>query len=374
MKRLVLSLVSFSLAGVLALTGCKKDDNKGGNNDNFDRKALLTNYADNYILPAYADMSAKLTALNTAAATFTAAPDLSSLEALRYSWMEAYSTWQRVDLCEFGPGESVSLRMYMNIFPVTVSKVNANIAAGSYDLETFNNKDAQGFPAIDYLINGLGANDNEILGFYTSDAQAGARKQYLLNVIAKMQEKVSAVRTAWGSYRAGFIENTGTDVSSSLTRMVNGFVLYYERYLRTAKFGLPAGVMTSIARPDLTEAYYRPEFADELAIQSLAAVRQFYEGAHYSGGSDGPGLKDYLAALNTQDDNGVLIANIISTELDEAAASVQNLGQPLSTAVVNNRGAVLTIFDELQEVVPLLKVDMVSALGISITYTDNDGD
>jgi len=41
---------------------------------------------------------------------------------------------------------------------------------------------------------------------------------------------------------------------------------------------------------------------------------------------------------------------------------------------VNEQSQALEIFDEMQRVVVLLKVDMTSALGVQITYADNDGD
>jgi hypothetical protein len=156
--------------------------------------------------------------------------------------------------------------------------------------------------------------------------------------------------------------------------MVNAFVLYYERYFRSGKIGLPVGAMTGVAKPELVEGYYTPDFSTQFAIISLNAIMSFYEGRSFDGMAVGSSMKSYLNAIGTQDDNGALMADVISTELAEVDTKLKALSVSMKDAVQNNRPAVLSIYDEAQQVVPLLKVDMVSAFGISITYVDNDGD
>lgn len=346
---------------------CKKNDDSPSDNG-MDRKPMLENYANNYIVPAYADMVQQLSTLKTSIETFTGNPDAATLVAAQAAWRSAYITWQKVDMLEFGPAFDKSLRTYMNIYPVTVSKVDGNISSGSYDLETFGSKDAQGFPALDYLLNGT------TLDKYTNDPQAANRKQYLVAVTNKMLQKVTEVRDEWDSYKNTFISNTGTDAGSSLSQMVNNYVLYYERYFRSGKIGLPVGAMSGVAKVDLTEAYYTQGLTKELALTAITSVINFYSGKSYNGTSTGECMKSYLAAIGTKDDNGTLMADLITQEMNEALSGVQNMNGTLQDNIQNNRTAVLNTYEQIQEVVPLLKVDMVSAFSISITYTDNDGD
>ncbi|MBL7720283.1 MAG: imelysin family protein [Flavipsychrobacter sp.] len=365
-----------AVTAVITVAACRKPGEEPDNNNNaYDRGAMLTNLADGYIVPAYSQMSATLAALKGKAEAFTAAPDELKLSDLQAAWKDAYLLWQKVEMLEFGPEQTTALRMYMSIYPVSVSKINSNIASGSYNLEEFGNTDAQGFPALDYLLNGLDNSNSAILNYYTAHSEAANRRQYLLNVITKMQQKITAVRDAWtGGYRNTFVSATGTDVSSSLSLMVNAFVLHYERYVRSGKVGLPVGAMTGVAAPQLTEAYYSPSMAKELAISAINAVNSLYEGINFEGTVNGNGFKDYLAAIGTKDMGDKLMADIITDELGEARTAFMALGTPLKDAVVNDRPTVLNIYTEMQQVVPLLKVDMVSAFGISITYVDNDGD
>ena len=370
------------IAGVVAVccalvfVACKKKTtDPNDNNNNYDRGAMLANYADNYIVPAYTQMSNVLNVLKTNTDTFAAAPDAAKLSSLQATWQTAYKIWQHVEMFEFGPDQATALRMYMNIYPVSVNKINSNITTGTYNLDQFGNTDAQGFPALDYLLNGLAGNNTAILAFYTSDGQAANRKQYLQAIVNKMNEKIAAVRDAWtGDYRNTFVAATGTDVSSSLSLMTNAFVLHYERYLRGGKIGLPVGAMTGTAAPQLTEAYYSPELSKDLALEGLEAINGIYEGKNFDGTANGSGFKDYLGAIGTKDENDKPMADLITEELAQATTALSGLTTTIKDGVVNDRPTVLSIYQEIQQVVPLFKVDMVSAFGISITYVDNDGD
>lgn len=357
------------LAGLSACSKHNPDDKKG----DLDRQPMLINYADNYILPAYDTLKGSLKDLKTNTDAFVAAPNATTLQQLRTAWKAAYFTWQKVDLLEFGPAEEVSLRTYMNIFPATESKIEANISSGTYNLETFGNKDAQGFPALDYLLNGLATTDAALLEKFTTDDVANARKQYLQDIVTKMLTKVEMVNESWQSHRNTFIEKTSTDVNGSISKMVNAYVLYYERYLRSGKIGYPVGAMTGTPLPTHIESFYSPDLSKDLALTALESVIRFYEGGSFDGQSEGKGMKSYLLALGTED-NGQPMAEIISEELAIAHNSLSSLHIDLKDAVVNNRPMVLDIYDDLQLVVASLKVDMVSAFGISISYTDNDGD
>ena len=75
--------------GVVAITliafACSKSDDSnpgtgGGATDNFNRAAMLTNIADNIIIPAYQDFSTDINSLVTAKDNFVATPNQSNLD------------------------------------------------------------------------------------------------------------------------------------------------------------------------------------------------------------------------------------------------------------------------------------------------------
>ena len=135
----------------------------------FDRAELLTNSADNIIIPALEKLSTELMSLKTVADNFAMDPNQTNLDNLRSSWLSAYTVWQHVEMFNIGLAEEINYSFQMNIYPSNVSDIEANVVSGSYDLEHPNNNDAVGFPAIDYLLYGVASDDASILKKYTRD-------------------------------------------------------------------------------------------------------------------------------------------------------------------------------------------------------------
>ena len=135
----------------------------------FDRGAMLTNWADNIIIPAYTAFQSNLSNLNATYTIFSTDKTVDNLVAFRTAWAEAYASWQTVSMFEIGPAEAVGYRLNMNTYPTDTDLVNSNISSGDYDLLLPSNRDAKGFPALDYLLNGLEDNDTALVCLlYTS--------------------------------------------------------------------------------------------------------------------------------------------------------------------------------------------------------------
>ncbi|QNP51311.1 imelysin family protein [Hymenobacter qilianensis] len=250
MKKTLISALSILLMALVMLS-CQKDPSSGTPEPNPgttpDRKALLTQWADSLVKPGYQRFNDKLAALKTKTTAFTAAPTTATLLDARQAWQQAYVEWQKVEMFEFGPAETVSLRNHFNIYPTDAVGIRQNISSGTYNFDLATAIPQQGFPALDYLLNGLAADDAAIVQQYVASAN---HRRYLTDVVAKMDEKFGKVYGEWnGSYRNTFINNVGTDASSSLSRVINAYSLYFERYLRAGKVGIPAGTMTGNPAP-----------------------------------------------------------------------------------------------------------------------------
>ena len=357
-------------------TACSKKDspNKEENSgSSADRQAMLLNIADEIVIPSYASFKVKLDALNTKADAFSNAPAPATLSDLRTAWVNAYTEWQKVELFEFGPAEQYVLRGYFNIYPANVSNINANISSGTANLDLPSNFSSEGFPALDYLINGLATDDATILTYYTSAPDAPNRKLYLKSIVAKMTSIFNIVNSEWnGSYRSAFINKSGVDASSSTSVMINGYVHSYERTVRSGKFGIPAGaMMKGTVSPQNVEAYYKKDISLTLAKTAHQAAIDFFKGKSVKSGIEGASIKSYLNSLPSA---GSLAADIINQfNLTTGKLNVIPT-EDLSSVVQNNNQLMVDVYNEMQKSVRLLKVDMTSAMSITITYTDNDGD
>lgn len=364
-----LSILTFFITALYACSSSETTDDNAV--DNFDRGVLLTHLADNIIIPSFQDFKTEMDALKSAGNTFISAPNQSNLEAFRVSWLSAYKSWQHVEMFDIGKAEELGYRFYMNIFPLNTTDVEANISSGSYDLNISNNHDAQGFPALDYLLFGLGNSDTDILAKYTTDANASAYKQYVNDVLNQMSSLTNQVVTDWTtSYRGEFVLSTDNTATSALNKLVNDFIFYYEKGLRANKFGIPAGVFSANPLPEKVEALYNKKVSKELALEALSAVQDVFEGK-YKGNATATrsSYKQYLEALDRND-----LASSITSQIEVARTQINTLDSNFYNQVNSDNTQMLKSYDELQKVVVMMKVDMLQAFNINVDYVDADGD
>ena len=379
----MLRILGRSLAYGLFLTalfGCSGggNDPSPADNDN-DRKIILTHWVDNIISPSYANFKVKFDVMHDKAHTFIEFPNNTSLVEFRASWVDAYAQWQKTELFEFGPADTYTLRNFFNIYPADVAGISASIADPAISLEFPSAYARQGFPAFDYLLNGVGADDASIIAYYVDAAEGPKRIAFVKKLIDRMHTLLTNVISGWStSYRETFINKTGLDIGSSTGLVVNAFVLHYERYIRTGKFGIPSGTSVAgggVPYPEKVEAFYKKDISLTLAKNAHQAAFDFFKGVDVNTGAEGPSLKSYLDAIEAKDaSSGTLLSAIISDQFSVINTKLDVLAPNLFLEAKNNNQAMIDVYTEMQKLVRILKVDMTSAMSVTITYTDNDGD
>ncbi|WBU89530.1 imelysin family protein [Cellulophaga omnivescoria] len=373
MKRVI-----FVFVAALTVYACSSSDDSTGttNNgkDDFNRGELLANIADNIIIPAYEDLSTKLNNLEDEKNIFIASPSETNLVTLREKWLSAYKVWQSVEMYNIGKAEEINYGFQMNIYPTTVEDIESNVSSGTYDLTHPNNNDAVGFPALDYLLNGLANTDTEIVEKYTNTTSGDGYKNYMSDVVNQMNTLTNTVLNDWkNGFRDTFVASTENTATSSFNKLANDFVYYFEKGLRANKVGIPAGVFSTEPLPTKVEAFYSNENSKDLLVAALENIKNFINGKAYNSTATGVGFADYLDYLNniTQgEDLNVAINN----KIDDASAKVLTLDASLSNQVETDNVKMTEAYDALQKVVVLIKVDMLQAFSVSVDYTDADGD
>lgn len=370
MKRYLLLFFSASLI----ISNCTETNPSGPNPDDFDRKAILENWADNIIIPALTDFSEKTESLKTAGNSFAENPDQQTFESLRNEWKSGYLALQHVSMFETSKTMEIRYRNNLNIYPVDTAEVKQNIVQGNYNLKLPSEIDQQGFPTLDYLLYGLADSDTEILSFYNSGDNAAAYRDYIVDLVTRIDSLTDVVLNDWNSgFRDEFVNNSGNGANSSLDMMVNDYIFYYEKNLRAGKIGIPAGVFSGTPLPQNVEGLYSKEFSKALFLESLAATQNFFNGKHFNSEATGLSLSDYLDFLNTIK-NGTDLTQLINQQFEESRTKAQNLNSSFADQVATDNSLMLQTYDELQKNVVLLKVDMLQALNINVDYVDADGD
>ncbi|MEQ9300485.1 MAG: imelysin family protein [Cyclobacteriaceae bacterium] len=372
--RYLSAIVLVTVLTGLLLTSCGDDGGGGtdlgdGSNDTFDRGAMLAHWADNIIIPAYLNYQSSLEGLVASSEAFVGEPSATTLSTLKNSWQQSYLSWQRVSMFEIGKAEQLVLRSFTNIYPTDTTGLLDNISSGTYNLALASKYDEQGFPAIEYLL--FAHDENETVEDFAGN---NAQGQYLLDLTSRLQSLTNEVVEDWqGGYRETFVADDGSSGTSSVNKMVNDYIFYYEKSLRAGKVGIPAGIFSGSPLPNTVEARYSGDFAKPLFLEALNATQNFFNGTPYSGGSNGPSLRAYLDHLNTIRE-GEDLGLLIDDQFESARLAAAGLDNSFFAQVESDNSALLALYDELQKNVILLKVDMLQALNINVDFVDADGD
>lgn len=341
--------------------------------DGFDKSAMLANYADNVIIPAYKTMQEKIGDLKTASDAFVSGPSESAQAAVLAAYKETYLQYQRIAPYQFGPAETALLDVFLNYsggldysfttagdltgFSVDTAAIENNISSGSYNLSSMSRSNlyAQGFGALGYLYFAPGSVDK-----LTGNT---ARAKYINDLLARMANLVNDVAAAWGPYRATFVENTQTNAGSPIGNIVNQLA-YQSDMLKGPRIGWPLGKQSNgIVFATKCEGYYAG-MSKELAIENVQAMKTMY-----SGGNSGKGIGNYIVSLKKESLNNDVLA-----QFDAVISKLQAIPGTLPAALTAQPAAVDAAYKEIQKLLTLLKTDVASATAVQITFTDNDGD
>lgn len=371
MKKLLLLFTSLAV-----LTACSSNENGDDpSGDSFNRTALLTHWADNIIIPAYQNYGQKVYAFTVDTEAFRAEPNQQNLNAMRNSWLAAYEAYQKVMLFTIGKAADINFKERTNTYPTDIVGIQQNISTGNYNFELLSQYSKQGFPAFDYMINGVANSDTEILAYYTTDANAVASKQYLSNLVTVLYSNSNAILMDWnGSFRNSFISNNGTAVSSSTNKMTNLFVKNFEKDIRSGKVGIPAGIFSNgTVFPEKVEAYYKGDISKMLLITAIKSQQDFFNGKYFASAQVGPSLKSYLDEVNAVR-GGMNLSTIINNQFETIYSATALLNSNLSEQVANDNAKMIQDYDAMQQNVVYFKLDMMQALNITVDYVDGDGD
>lgn len=369
MKKIAAIIIS-----LFVVWSCSDSGPSGPNVDNFDREAVLENWADNIIIPAFTNFSETTAGLEAAAQNFQDEPGQEQLQEVRESWKTAYLAFQHVSMFEMGEAMELRFRDNLNIYPTDAAEIESSIQTGDYNLALPSLANSQGFPAMDYMLHGLAETDAEILAVYTSGPDAAKYRAYLADLASRINSLTSEVLEHWNSgYRDDFVSNSGNGANSSLDMMVNDYIFYYEKSLRAGKIGIPAGVFSGSPLSSHVEAYYSQGFSKALFNEALTASINFFNGVHFGNDTSGQSLSDYLDYLNTMKE-GTDLSQLINNQFDTARQQAQMLDDDFAAQVEADNTMMLATYDELQQNVVYMKVDMLQALNINVDYVDADGD
>ncbi|XOV92611.1 MAG: imelysin family protein [Bacteroidota bacterium] len=356
MKRFV--IVCFSTLVVSSCNGPKTQEI-----DNYDRTLILRNVADQIIIPNYEDFQSSLESLESSKEGFLNSPTSESLQLLRNAWFDARLSWKACEAFDFGPIETMALSTSVDLFPISTSGIEESIVnydgSENYLIALGSNK--KGFATLEYLL--FHDTEANVLAAF-EDANHKAFLGLLIGDLLKISEMVL---TGWDEYYESFVNDGGNDSGASMTLLSNEMIVLIEK-IKNFKVAVPLGLLgDGTPAPEKAEAYYS-EKSLELIIENLEVIKDIFTG------KDGNGFDDYLNELGIADENNELLSDRIEAQIEVCIALTREFSLPLNQAVTDDRSPVEALFAQLQILTVMVKSDMMSQLGLIVTFSDNDGD
>lgn len=368
-----LAVIGFLFATVFSCSG----GNSGSGKETIDREQLLAFYADQLIIPGYQAFAAATQALEVAASGFCADKSAANFESVRSAWKLALSRWAETEVYGFGPVMTGRYDSKVHFWPRRDEKIAEFMAAHpTIDKATVAAGGAltRGFHVMEYLLyEPAGAEARTAADF--SDG-ASARCDYLHAVAQVLTDDGATLAATWpasgGNFREEFVRAgkgspTFIKQAQAFDALVNA-LLTAMRNLEDMKIARPLGKRDGgAARPGDVETP-RAAFSLTLVADNLLSGK-----ALFAGDMNGEGVHPLSLAAAVGEVNAD-VPGAVLTQFDKARAAAAAIDLPLATAVIAKPTAVETLFEEVRVLVRLLSVDVAGALGVTPTFSDNDGD
>lgn len=333
-----------------------------------DRRDVLRDLTANVILPTYRDLADRSGDLRRAADALCASPSDDGLRAARDAWAAAREPLQSAWLFHFGPAMDLAIQDYLDYWPARPDTIEASLAsAATIDAAWIDTLGApsRGFPAIEYLLFDP-ARDDAALVAYLGDAGEGARRcTYLAALAADVESQSARLRDAWEPDRGGYASSfaDGGELAMQVSVFYNA-VFGATEAIKVRKIGTPQGrEAMGVPQPDLAESRFSDRSVEDM-LDAMRAVRSVFTGTR--GARDGLGLEDAIAELRPDAVPDVL------ARIDAAIAALETLPRPFDAHLAD--AIVEPVYQTVVAVVRVMSTDVAALLGVTVTFTDTDGD
>ena len=362
--------IGVAVAGVVLIAAaCSKSPSPSKSSSlfgSYNQTAMLNNIGSNVLMAGINNFSTSATAAQVAINAFAAAPNTTTLTAAQSAWIAMAQNWANVAPFDFGPIQDNLIEANVDTWPANDSKIETAITAGSAASAV--GSDTKGLKGLEYLLfdaNGSAA----VLTKYTNST-AAAREAFLKSVAQDMVTQATNLQNGWkNGYLSTFEGAQGNDVSSSVSQMVNTISLYLDQ-VKNMKVGNTIGMGVKVndgkPHPELIE-YTIAEQSLPVMIANVQAMKTAFDGG------SGQGLDDLLNYVNAKN-SGQNLSTVVDNQFTDVITKLNAITPPYATAVSTQATQLQAVFASLKTLIAYFKVDVANNLGVTITFTDTDGD
>ncbi|MCW7481340.1 imelysin family protein [Leptospira kanakyensis] len=333
----------------------------------YSTSSLLSDVTNKLIIPKYTNLDSKVSALQTAATTYTTNPDVTNLNLVRNAWIETDLAYREIEWAYFGPAYIpynvyLFLDSFSKSFPIDPtaieSKITSNLAPNGLRVD--------GLDTAEYLL----FKDN-ITTTNTAFADTN-RKTYLNKLIQDIKTQTGLLLFHWDKSRSSSFYYSFTNAGKGsrdypntkdgLTELTNQMVFFCNTIV-DIKIAEPSGLRaTNLGVKDITkvETPYANLSLDSLLrnLQGFSDLGDvgFYKFLSLRSETVTPRLQSQIKTTTTA-------VNLVKTKY----GTFQN-------AILTGGSDVELMLNEFKKLRVLISTEVISALGGTIGVSSNDGD
>jgi predicted lipoprotein len=326
------------------------------------RREVLAALVREVAVPQAQETLAASTQLEVAAKALSLSPSAGTLHVAREAWRGAVLAWKRAQCFRNGPLVETNALVRATFWPSRPAAIEAALALPNALDDAFVANlgvDARGCYALEYLLFPERQDEQQAAALFAGDA-ARRRRELTLGLAGSVARYASTVTKSLGTgdaFAARFAEAGQT----SLSTLVNQLIGTIEN-LSAHRLGLVVGLEESrMLRASEVEGWPSGS-SHQMALAQLLGTE-----AIYRGGPSG-GLATLASAA------APALEARVRQRFTEAVNAVRALNAPLERLVTSNRAALTAAATTTKALELAIKVDLASALGVTITFQAGDGD
>ena len=322
------------------------------------------------IAPGYQDLAKKCHALTESVEALVKTPNPDSLEKARQAWVRALLASRGIQWLQTGPiadREYLSSFYYAKVLAIRIEAVLESSRAidDAYIAEL--GATAKGMFALEYLLfdgKGKPPAEGSQPGATVLESFSGAgslrRGQYVLALARDLETKAGQLANDWtAAGEQGASAKFIAAGQESLNRVINQLAQFIEQTTEQR-----IGFVLHLPKPIAPQLDRIEGSRSGTTQQSLSALLR---GAQkLFGGAEG--LEAYVKHLNAP------LAERLKGHFESAIAASELIGAPLEQVVPESPASVQKAQEQTRALEVLCKTDLASVLGVTLTFSSNDGD
>ncbi len=362
MKKKITYLTIFVFSILFTFTNC--DSGTVTENEyltSYHRTDQLVHLYDKGILPLHQSFENETQILIDKSQIFSTNLTAETYIDLQNQWKKTAAIWKRCELFDIGIVNTSFIHFKIHRWPINETKIEEYIDGTSVidvPLIVSKGSSAKGIGAIEYLL----------FNYKLSELQQNSRRiEYLKALTVNLNNNAKEVKNLWVSYEDNFKNGVENGISGSQNMLLNSIISSIEETI-ISKIGKALGEKNG-GNLDLQELEaFRSQYSLELMKNTLKSIKSCFTG-DFDTKDRKLGFNSYFASFDD-----ATLANKINAKILNCETQLSAFNDRLENTLTTNTNQIKLVKEAYRDLLLLIKVDVSSFLGSTLTFNENDGD